>query len=119
MIIIMEVVTVLVLLHLDQIHLLLLVITTIVNLVIQDLLVMMHTTHQMYCGMDMVAIILITTAVPTPIFLGSSDNFHDTWMIIWKQGSAVVIHLIVKLFLWKVLNCTHSDILLTDSYIHK
>ena len=41
----------------------------------------MNTTHQTCCGMDMVAIMLIITAVPSLVCLGSSDNFHSPCMI--------------------------------------
>ena len=118
MMVIIQIITVPVLLHQDQIHLNLLAITTTVNLATQELITIIITTHLMPCGMDMVVIILIITAVPTLICLGSSDNFHVPCMIILKQESAVLIRLVVMILLWKTLNCTYSNIniILTDAF---
>ena len=101
--------TVPVLLYLDQVHLLLLAITTIVSLETLELLILMITIHQIFCGMGMVAIMLIITAVPTLTCLGSSDNFHSPFKIILKQGFATEIDSVILILLWKVLNCTYSE----------
>ena len=65
-------------LHLDQIHLLLLVITNIVSLVTLEFILMMHSIHQICYGMDMDVVMLIITAVPALTCLDSSNNFCIT-----------------------------------------
>ena len=50
-------------LYLDQIHLLLLAITTTVNLLTHQPLLIAHARQQICCGMDIVAIMLKITAV--------------------------------------------------------
>ena len=116
MIIIIQILSVPVLLYLDQIHLLLLVITTIVSKVTQELLLMVYSIHQTCCGICMVVIMLLTTAVLTLTCLGSSNNFHAPFKIILKQGSAVMNHLVMNILLWKVLNCTYNDIMLINAF---
>ena len=78
MIIIIQIITVLVLLHLDQTHLLLLAIITTVSLVIQELVIIVHTSQLIHCGIGMGVITLIIIVVPTLICLGSFDNFHQS-----------------------------------------
>ena len=107
MIIILQIIIVPVLLYLDEIHLLLLAITTTVSL---DIILVVHTIRQTCCGMDMVVIMLIITAVPTLICLGSSDNFHYPLKIILKQGFVAILLLVMKILLWRVLNCTYNEI---------
>ena len=108
--VIMLIIIVPVLLYLDQIHLLLLGITTTVNLAPPALLILIDTTHMMCYGMDIFAVMLIITAVPTLTCLGSSDNFHVPCRIILKKESAPMNHSIIKILLCKALNCTYSDI---------
>ena len=81
MIIIIQIGTVPVLLHLDQIHLLLLAITTTANLVTPEVILVVNTTHQTCCGMDLGATMTIITAVPTLICLGSFGNFPTPFKI--------------------------------------
>ena len=98
-----------VLLHLDQIHRLLLVITIIVNQVTQELTIEMNTTPRIHYGMAMDVIMLITIAVLTLICLGFFDNLHHPRMIILRQESVAVILFRMMISLWKPSNCIYSN----------
>ena len=99
MIIMIQTLTVLVLLYLEQTHLLLLVIITTVSLVIQELVVIVHTSQLIHCGMVMGVIMSIITVVPTLICLGSFDNLHHPSMIILKEESVREMVLFTEMLL--------------------